>query len=169
MHTLRFTTIGMAVAALSACQQPPKPITPADEAAIRAVDSAIVAAINSGNAAAATAGYAANGTVLPPNMPPATGSDGIRQLYSGLSGMMNVNFAVKSERIGGEGNVAYHIGSYHFTGTLKDSSHARVPPEDGKYLQVYMRQGDGSWKVVAEAWNANAAPPPPPPARSRRR
>ena len=168
MRTLRFTTIAIAVAALNACQQTAKPISPADEAAIRAADSAIVAAINAGDAAAATAGYAANATVLPPNMPPARGADGIRQLYSGLSGLMNVNFAIKSERIGGEGNVGYHIGSYHFTGTLKDSTHAPVPPEDGKYLQVYTRQGDGSWKVVAEAWSANAAPPPAPRAPSRR-
>lgn len=167
MNIVRYTTIVVAVATLPACQQTSRPLSPADEAAIRAADSTIVAAINAGDVAAATAGYTTDGSVIPPNMPPAEGADGIRQLWTGLSGMMNVSFAVKSERIAGDGNLAYHIGSYHFTGTLKDSTHASVPPEKGQYLQVFMRQPDGSWKVVAEAWNANAPPAPPSPLAAR--
>ena len=158
MRTIRCTTIGLAAVVLSACQQSPEGLTPADEAAIRAVDSTIVAAINAGDVAAATAGYAADGMVMPPNMPAANGADGIRQFWAGLAGMMNVTFAIQSERVSGAGNIAYHVGSYSFSGTMKDSAHTAVPREEGLYLQVLVRQGDGSWKVVAEAWNANAPP-----------
>jgi uncharacterized protein (TIGR02246 family) len=167
MRAVGFVTLGVAVATLSACQQAPKPLTPADKAAIRAVDSALVAALNAGDVAAATEAYAADGMVMPPARPPSSGSDAIRQLWSGLTGQIAINFTIRSERIAGEGNVAYHIGSYHFTGTMKDSTHAALPPENGKYLQVFMRQADGSWKVAAEAWSANtpSAPPALPPSR----
>jgi ketosteroid isomerase-like protein len=169
MSIARCTMIAGALAAWTACRPTSRPLTAADEIAIRSADSAIVAAINAGDGEAATAGYAADGIVMPPNAVAATGSDGIRQFWTRLSGMMNVHLVCNSERMGGDGNVAYHIGSYHLTATLKDSTHASVPSEDGKYLQVFVRQPDGSWKEVAEAWNANPAPAPPrpPPTRTR--
>jgi ketosteroid isomerase-like protein len=161
MRIIRCTTISLAVA-LSACQPSPEALTSADQAAIRAVDSTLVAAINAGDVAAATAAYAVDGMVIPPNMPVAMGADGIRQLWTGLTGMMDVTFAIQSELVSGAGDMAYHVGSYSFSGTMKDSARTIVPREEGKYLQVFVRQGDGSWKVAAEAWNANAPPAPAP-------
>lgn len=163
MRALRIVSFAASVAVLSACQQA-KPLTPADEAAIRATDSSIVAALNAGDVAAATAGYTADATVMPPNMPPAVGADAIRELWTGFAGQMAINLTMRSERIVGEGNVAYQVGSYRFIGTLNDSTHTVLPAEDGKVLQVFMRQADGSWKAVAEAWSANAPPPAPEPA-----
>jgi hypothetical protein len=50
----------------------------------------------------------------------------------------------------------YTSGTYHYQ---------EQPPatgiEDGKYLMVFKRQADATWKIVAESWSANAAPPPP--------
>jgi ketosteroid isomerase-like protein len=169
MNKVPIQILALALAGAAACQPAPRPLSPADEAAIRAADSTIIAALNAGNIEGATLGYTADGTVMPPNMPPAKGSDAIRQLWTGMLNMMNVSLTVTTERVGGEGNLAYHIASYTFSGTLKDSTHAAIPPEDGKLLQVWVRQPDGSWKAAAEAWNANAPPPPPPPSPARRR
>jgi ketosteroid isomerase-like protein len=158
MYT-RSTPVVLAVmaAASTACRTS-RSLSPADEAAIRAADSTYHAAISAGSVEGATAFFAVDATVMPANAPPVHGSDAIRQFFGGLFGTMNVTIAVKSERVAGEGNVGYNIGSYHLTGTLKDSTQTPVPPEDGKYLQVFLRQPDGSWKAVADAWNANAAP-----------
>jgi ketosteroid isomerase-like protein len=160
-----------AIAAASTACQTSEPLSPADEAAIRGADSTYHAAISAGSVEGATAFFAVDATVMPANAPPVHGTDAIRQFFSGLFGTMNVTIAVKSERVAGQGNLAYNIGSYHLTGTLKDSAQTPLPPEDGKYLQVFLRQPDGSWKAVADAWNANAAPamPSPPPAPRRRR
>jgi ketosteroid isomerase-like protein len=159
------------MAAASAACQTSRPLSPADEAAIRAADSIYHAALTAGNLDGAVAFFAADATVMPPNAAPVHGTEAIRQLFSGLLSTMNVNVAVKSERVAGQGNLAYNMGSYHSTGTLKDSTHTPVPPEEGKYLQVFSRQADGSWKAVADIWNANAAPAAPsaPPAERHRR
>jgi len=160
-----------AMIALSAACQTSRPISAADQAAIRAADSPYHAAVNAGNAEAVTTFFASDATVMPGNMPPAHGSEAIRQFWRGLFGMMSATVAIKSERVVGQGNIAHHIGSYHFAGTLRDSSHTQLPPEDGKYLQVFVKQDDGSWKLLADAWSANAPPPAPPaaPAQARRK
>jgi len=51
-------------------------------------------------------------------------------------------------------NEAYG-GTYSFSGTMVDSG-VRVP-QDSKYVATHERQADGSWKIVRDIWNANAA------------
>ena len=167
MSTIRLIAIGVAGAAFTACQQGPKPLAPADEAAVRAADSTIVAAINAGNVDAATAGYTADGTILAPGAPIATGTEGIRQLWKSLMDAATVNLVIKQERVAGAGNIAYNIGSYRISGTMKDSARTPMPTEDGKYLQVFVKQSDGSWKMTREIYNSDLplptpAPPPSP-------
>jgi len=160
--SIRSAVIALAftAGALTACQTS-RPLSPADQAAVRAADSIYHAALTAGNVDGAVAFFAADATVMPPDAPAVHGTDAIRQLFGGLLGTMNVTLAVKSERVAGQGNLAYNMGSYHLTGTLKDSTRTPIPPEDGKYLQVFLRQADGSWKAVADIWNANAAPAAP--------
>ena len=170
MRTRSTPVVLAVIAAASAACQTSKPLSPADEAAVRAADSVYHAALSAGNLDAAVAFFTADATVMPPNAPPVHGTDAIRQHFSGLIAGTNFTVAVKSERVSGDGNLAYNIGSYHSTGTLKDSVKTPIPPEDGKYLQVLLRQPNGSWKAVADIWNANAAPaaPTPPKAPARR-
>jgi ketosteroid isomerase-like protein len=52
------------------------------------------------------------------------------------------------------GDLAYSQGAYAFTGT--DPKTKRVMSEKGKYVEVYKKQADGSWKIVEDINNADA-------------
>lgn len=169
MRITRAVAAGLALAAAAACQQAPKPLSPADEAAIRAADSSFAVAANAGNVEAMTSRYAADAVVQPPDMPEAAGTEAIRQLWTGLTSQTTANLTLTPGRISGEGNMALLLGSYHLVLAMKDTTQAAPPPEDGKYLIVTMRQADGSWKIVADSWSPNAAPAAPAPVPARRR
>ncbi|MFI5206963.1 MAG: YybH family protein [Gemmatimonadales bacterium] len=154
--------------ALTACK--PQPISPADEQAIKDFDAAYATALNAGNMDAVMATYASDASVLAPGMPIANGTDAIRRSMTGMMSAMKLNLRLTPSKVTGQGDLAYVVGSYHSTVTMKDSTQATPPPEDGKYVEVLARQADKSWKLVADIWNPNSEPaaPAPPPARPRR-
>ena len=49
-------------------------------------------------------------------------------------------------------DLGYTIGSYHMELDGPDGAPTAV---DGKYLTVWQKQRDGSWKVVADTFNSN--------------
>ncbi len=57
------------------------------------------------------------------------------------------------------GNFAYEIGTYKMTVEM-----AGMPgmTDEGKYLTIYERAADGSWKIKVETWNTDKQPPMPP-------
>jgi ketosteroid isomerase-like protein len=154
--------------ALTACQ--PQPLSQADMDAIKANDQAIVSALNGGNASAAASGYTENGVVQPSGMAPAVGTAQITKAFSDFLGPMRVNITLSQINVAGEGDIGWVTGHYHAVYTMKDTTQASPPPEDGKYLQVWKRQADKSWKAMAEALSPNTMPAmPAAPARPARR
>jgi ketosteroid isomerase-like protein len=113
--------------------------------------------------------HASTSAVLPPNMPTASGADAQRQLWTGMMSQMRVTLTSTPVTIAGQGDLAYVVGNYHVVSTMKDTTQAAPPPDDGKFLNVLQRQSDGSWKYVAESWSSNAEPPAPAPPPARRR
>lgn len=166
---MRYTIPALAVlaCALTACK--PQPISPADETAIRALATSYETAANAGSVDGITALYTADATVQPPNMPAAAGTAAIHKLYSDMMGPTKTALRLTVTKTFGQGDIAYDLGTYHVVVTMKDSTQASPPPEDGKFIDVVLRQSDGSWKYAASTWNANAMPAAPaPPARPRR-
>ena len=161
-------TLAVLACALTACK--PQPISPADEQAIKDFDAAYAAALSAGNLDAVMAMYASDASVMPPGMPIANGTGAIRQSMSGMMAALKMSLHLTPTRVSGQGDLAYVVGSYHASETMKDSTQASPPPEDGKYVEVLARQADKSWRLVADIWNPNSGPaaPAPPPARPRR-
>lgn len=56
--------------------------------------------------------------------------------------------------IDGAGEVAYVRGSY----TMLLSPRAKVPFDQGKYLEVWRKQADGAWKVIRHIFASEIAP-----------
>ncbi len=155
--------------ALTACK--PQPISPADEQSIKDASAAYAAALNAGTVDALTAMYASDASVLAPGMPIATGTDAIKRQMTGMMSAMKLNLHLTGSKVTGQGDLAYVVGSYHAAVTMKDSTQAAPPPEDGKFVEVWSRQADKSWKLAVDIWNPNSMPamPAAAPARAGRR
>jgi len=162
----RFTIpAAAALGLLAACQ--PQPLSQADEDAIRAVNTAFAAGANSGSADAMTAVYGSDAVIQGYNMAAVTGTAAIHKLWTDLNAPVKANLRVTVTKVEGAGDVAYLTGSYHLVLTSKDSTHPSTVTEDGKYINVLWRQADKSWKIVADAWNANSMPAMPAAAPAR--
>lgn len=145
----------VALAACSPGSQPAAntPTTPpvdhraADEAAIRTTDSAWVNAVASKDTGKILAFYSTDATVFEPNTPLVVGKDEIRKMWAAEVAMSGMSLTFVPLKIVVMGDVAYEVGDYHFSAMTKSGRHL----EKGKYVVVWGRQPDGSWKVLVDA------------------
>jgi ketosteroid isomerase-like protein len=95
---------------------------------------------------------------LVPNGPPVEGRAAVRAFGEAFPHL--TAFTAEASEVAGNGGLAYNRGAYSFTAT-PDSG----PPlnEQGKFLGVYRRQPDGSWRISRNIWNANLPPQAPAP------
>lgn len=103
---------------------------------------------------------AADGTVHFPGMPKATGTAAIRDHAKQM--MSTPGFSVKwtasTAEVSASGDIGYTVGAY--TATMNNPAGNAVS-ETGKYVTIWKKQADGSWKVVEDIFNADTPPPAP--------
>jgi uncharacterized protein (TIGR02246 family) len=104
--------------------------------------------------------YADDAKLMIPDMPIMKGKDAIR---SGMKDMLaDKNLALSfttSEAVTSKGSdIAYTQGTYSMTMTNPKTK--KPETETGKYLTVYKKQADGSWKAVEDIDNADAPAKP---------
>lgn len=129
-------------------------LSAADQAGIRSVDSAFMAAANAGDVDAVAEVYAEEGTVLAPNLPPQKGRDAVRAFWGGFLDAYTVRFEIASDTIEGRGDLAYNQGHYRYTAVPKAKGVPGIADE-GKFLEILKKQGDGSWKYVLDMYSSN--------------
>lgn len=119
-------------------------------AAIQAADREFERLANAGDAAGiAETYYTEDATVLPPNTPPMSGRAAIREFWTGfIAALKPADVKLDTSHVEESGDLAYGTGSYSFT--------AGGAPQSGKFLVVFRRQADGSYKCVADAFSGNA-------------
>jgi ketosteroid isomerase-like protein len=54
--------------------------------------------------------------------------------------------------VGGGGNTAYETGNYSLT--IQPESQAAMT-DSGKYVVVWKKQADGTWKLHVDIWNSS--------------
>jgi ketosteroid isomerase-like protein len=103
--------------------------------------------------------YLEDAIELPPSEPMVRGKEAILERATTL---MQSGIRVKSMRftptdVRATNDVAYEIGTIMCSGSLGDGK----PDVDytGKYIVVWRMQIDGSWKIAADIWNADAPMP----------
>jgi ketosteroid isomerase-like protein len=86
-----------------------------------------------------------------PNRPPAIGKDAIRSLSEAVFGRFDYHATYSPEELVIEGNWAFDRGLWIEKRTPKDGGN----PTEVRFgiLQLYQRQGDGSWKLARSIWN----------------
>jgi ketosteroid isomerase-like protein/quercetin dioxygenase-like cupin family protein len=99
--------------------------------------------------------YAPDATAHPPGMPAATGSaaikDALTKIFSAPG--FSLTWAPVRAEVSTAGDVGYTVGTYEIS--------MNGATEKGKYVEVWKKQSDGTWKVKEDIFNADGAGAPP--------
>ena len=135
----------------------PAGLSAEDEAAVRAVDAAWAKASTAGDGKAVAALYADDATLLPPGEPMKKG-EAAKTYWVDFANNFSGQTELNTTAVEGRGDLAYATGTYRMALTPKKAGAKPLPVEQGKYIEVLKKQGDGSWKIVHDIWNADAPP-----------
>ena len=106
--------------------------------------------------------YSDDAIVFPPNATSAETKETIRNGWKEM--LTSPGFVISWQptrvEVGKSGEMAWVSGTYELT--MNDASGKPIN-DRGKYLEVWEKQTDGSWKCAADMWNSNLAPSTPAP------
>ena len=126
--------------------------------AVRDSDRALQSAVSERALDRIASFYAEDAKLMPAAKRSIDGKPAIRAEWAEILAIPN--FSNKSELKGVEvsdsSDIAYTHGSYLATLRGEDGN---ITEEPGKYLTVWRRQRDGSWKITIETYNTDIPPP----------
>jgi len=136
---------------LPACADAPATPPPPDPSVLMEADRAFAAAVAAGGTEAWVSWFAEDGAQIQPGQGEIRGRDAIRELMAGLD---DPNFSLTWEPrrsdIATSGELGWTTGSYVSRGVGKDGELRQV---QGRYVTIWRKQADGSWKVVMDLGN----------------
>jgi uncharacterized protein (TIGR02246 family) len=131
-------------------------IVHADLAALRETVRRHDQVVNSGDVEELMALYAEDVVQMPPNQAKVVGKTAIRTPTERLFSQFDIQVQSKIEVVDLSGDLAYIHLSYSASSSPKGGGDA--VSDAGKWVNIYRRQADGSWKIVVEIWNSDVAP-----------
>jgi ketosteroid isomerase-like protein len=125
--------------------------------ALRAADAAWLKTYEAKDVDKAVAFCDDRGSLLWPNAPRATGKSAIAKATAGAFAIPDFKLEWHPDQIAvaRSGELGYTSGTY--TWTFKDAS-GKPASDKGKYLTVWKKQRDGSWKVLLDMFNTDLPP-----------
>src|SRR6266542_79824 len=160
IKTILIVTIGLAAA--SVCLA-------ADEQALRDADAEWSKAAGAKDLDKTVSYYSDDAIVMPPNDPAATTKEAVRKIWQDLlaSPGLVISWKPTKVEVAKSGEIGFVSGTYELT--MNDASGNPVN-DRGKYLEIWEKQPDGSWKCGADIWNSDlSASAPAAPERRRGR
>ncbi len=124
----------------------------ADIDAINAMMEIVEIAYKGGDPAAAIALYADDAVVMIPNQPVIIGKEAIGQAIEAALASSAYLLSLTSEEVQVVGDWAFARGSFSITITPTEGDPVQ---DEGKFLNLYQRQADNSWKVARHIRNSN--------------
>ncbi len=151
----------------SGCGQPtPKDTRAADEASIRDLDAQWSKMAGTRNVDGTVAFYTDDATLLPPNAPLAADKQSIRAVWTELLAPNNsLSWLSSKVDVARSGDLGYSTGAYQVT---IQGPQGKLSEDHGKFLEVWKKQADGKWKVVADVYNSDVPLPAPAPAPQKK-
>ena len=129
--------------------------SPATRQAIEGTNGQFLDALGRGDAAGCAAAYAENGRVFPAGSPMVIGRRAIQTFWQGAidAGAKAATLTIlELEELG---DTAIEIGTY----TLDVRPPSGPPAKDeGKYVVIWKRQSDGTWKLAVDIFNTSLPP-----------
>jgi ketosteroid isomerase-like protein len=142
--------------ALASCA-PQKPDMVALKGVIDEYNSLVTKSMLEGNVSATMSYYADDAVSMPASGPMLKGKEAIQKNSDEMmkSGMKFTAVKFTSSEVGGSGTLAYEIGTYDMSMEIGPTK----IDDNGKYMTLWKKQADGSWKVFSEIWNSSVEAP----------
>ena len=153
-----FLLIAVSLSLLTACQQQASTTTgdtrSADEASLKNLDAEWSKAAGAKDVDKTASYYSDDALVLPPNMPTINGKQGARAMWQSMFSVPGFGGGWKGSKVevARSGDLAYVTGTYELSET---DAKGKPMTDKGKYLEVWKKQGDGTWKCVVDMFNSD--------------
>ena len=115
--------------------------------AIEKMNAEFVDAYNRGDIAAIATGYTEDSAVLAPNQPTVRGKQAIETLFKGMIEEIGGTASIGIVEMADAGDLAYAWATYSLEGGEQSDA--------GKFVEIYNRQADGSWKIRLTIFNSD--------------
>ncbi len=105
------------------------------------------------------ASFTDDARVLAPDIPMAEGWEASRAVFAKLEALpgYSLKWSPAIADVGAAADLGYTIGTYHMQLPDGDGNTVEI---DGKYLSLWKRQPDGSWKIAVDMFNSDGPPVP---------
>jgi uncharacterized protein (TIGR02246 family) len=141
----------------AATAAPPVMDAAAVRQAIEQSNAKFVDAIKRGDTTAMAADYADDAVMMMGGMPALRGRSEITKAVTGMSqSMKGGDLKLTTSQVDLGGDYAIETGTYEMTATPPGG---KPTTEKGKYVVVWKKQPDGSWKIYRDIANTDAPPP----------
>jgi len=94
--------------------------------------------------------YTSDGIILPPNAEAIEGKENIISFLGSFPPITDMQF--NHIKVEGAGDIAYVYGRYFLA---MEGEGEEAIQDNGKYLEIWKRQSDGSWKVAIDIFNSD--------------
>ena len=145
----------------TACQsQMAQDTRAADESTLRTLDDEWSKAAGAKDVEKTVSYYSDDAIVLVPNIPVLKGKEQIRGMWKGMFEVPGFSGGWKATKIdvARSGDLAYVTGSYEIN---ESDANGKPMTDKGKYLEVWKKQADGTWKCVVDMFNTDLPAPAP--------
>ena len=148
MHPSRFLPYATLLFAACSFEAPPPP---PDPSVLMDADRAFAAAVSEGGTEAWVSWFAEDGAQIQPGSGEIRGRDAIRDLMAGLDDPdYSLAWEPRRADIAASGDLGWTTGSYVSKGVGADGQPRQT---QGRYVTIWRKQADGSWKVVMDLGN----------------
>jgi uncharacterized protein (TIGR02246 family) len=146
----RFTGLVLAVIVAAVLNTPANAQSPRDD--IEAALVAFAAAFNKGDHEAVAAHYTEDAAVLPPEAARIDGRLNIQKFWKGAIEAGLADLTLKAVEVEASGDWAFEVGELSFSAPGTGSARSTA---SGKYIVVWKKEADGTWRLYRDIWNAN--------------
>lgn len=124
------------------------------EQALRDLDAQWSAAAGAKDLDKTVSYYSDDAIVMPPNAASATTKDAIRSAWKEMLTTPGAAISWKATKVevAKSGDLAYVSGTYEETMT---DAGGKPVKDHGKYLEIFKKQADGTWKCGTDIWNSD--------------
>jgi ketosteroid isomerase-like protein len=154
----RLLTIGALALTAAACAPSTlSDFTEADQNEIRVTTDQALAIANGSKdwGQYAEVYYSPDAIVMPPNQGVVQGHEAIIAFFEEFPPFTDLTFT--TVEVDGAGDIAYVYGIYSMLVMLPDEE--EPVPDNGKYIEIWKRQANGSWKLALDIFNSDVPLP----------